>query len=365
MMEMLEEKRQSSDEVDVQEALDQILSILKTSISEPVIAVYKTKLNATLDLEAIRGILETTQPDLDTKNLTQKTAVEQLDLDAWLNLILQRWDLFDPILKNMGKNAVEKLCETHNDRMDDVQVSTRDARNVAVLAHEMLLEFYCKPQAEAVGVIRDKLTSLAQLEDSPVVQATATPLPSLNGHAEKVEKNGHRSGIQDKPETPASTNGNHKHESIPVSSNGNGSHAKAAALPETEILKDQPTPKPAPRIDKSRTRRVAPPPPNSTLQLEIVKQQGVAFSQKIDLTKPSVLVGRSLMADIEISDARVSRVHLLIAGTLESGIKVTDLHSANGTFIDGIPLVPNSPTEWDIGQMVTIGETMLVLRHTV
>ncbi len=355
-MEMIEEKHQSSDEVDVQESLDQILGILKKSISEPVIAVYKTKLNATLDLEVIRGILETTQPDLDTKNLTPKTAIEQLDLDAWLNLILQRWDLFDPILKNMGKNAVEKLRETHIDRIDDVQVSTRDARNTAVLAHEMLLEFYCKPQAEVVSVIRDQLTALVQLEDLPVVQATATPAPSLNGHW---------SGVQEKPETLPSTNGNHKDEPVLLTSNGNGSHAKAEALPQTEILKDQNAPKSAPRIDKSRTHRVAPPPPNSTLQLEIIKQQGIVSSEKIDLTKPSVLVGRSLMADIEISDALVSRVHLLIAGTLETGIKVTDLHSANGTFIDGIPLIPNSPTEWDIGQMVTIGETLLVLRHTV
>lgn len=364
-MEMLKEKPQSSDEVDVQEALDQVLDILKKSISEPVIAVYKTKLNATLDLAAIRGILATTQPDLDTTALTEKTAVEQLDLDAWLNLILQRWEIFDPILKNMGKNAVEKLQEIHIDRLDDVQVSTRNARNAAILAHEMLVEFYCRPQAEKVAVIRDQLTALAQAEDVPVVQSSAKPVVPSVSHPEK--SNGHWTGIQDKTPLSPSTNGNgnHKHEPVILSTNGNGNHAKAEALPETEILKEASAAKPVGRIDKSKTHRVSPPSPNSVLQLEIVKQQGEALAQKIDLNKPSVLVGRSLMADIEISDPRVSRVHLLIAGTLESGIKVTDLHSANGTFIDGIPLIPNSPTEWEVGQMVTIGETMLILRHTI
>lgn len=366
-MEMIAEKHHSSDEIDVQEALDQVLDMLKRGIIEPVIAVYKTKLNATLDLAAIRGILATTQPDLDTTALTEKTAVEQLDLDAWLNLILQRWEMFDPILKNMGKNAVEKLQETHLKRLDDVQVSTRDARNAAILAHEMLVEFYCRPQAEKVAVIRDKLTALAQAEDVPVVQSSAKPVVPSISHPEK--SNGHWTGIQDKaplsPSTNGNGNGNHKHEPVILSTNGNGNHAKAENLPETEILKDVDAPKPAVRIDKSRTRRVAPPSPNSVLQLEIVKQHGEALAQRIDLSKPSVLVGRSLMADIEINDPRVSRVHLLIAGTLESGIKVTDLHSANGTFIDGIPLIPNSPTEWEVGQMVTIGETMLILRHTI
>ncbi|MCA0458256.1 MAG: FHA domain-containing protein [Chloroflexi bacterium] len=370
MMEMLEENIQSSDEVDVHAALDEVLSLLKKGISEPVIAVYKNKLNATLDLQAIRGILETTQPDLDTKRLTEKTAVEQLDLDAWLNLILQRWDIFDPILKSMGKDAVEKLRDIHLERLDDGQLSTREARNTAILAHEMLSQFYCKPQADRVAVIRDQLTALAQAEDVPVVEASAKPAvpPSTPAHPTPEKANGHWAGVGEKAAPAPSTNGNHKHEPVTVSSNsnGNGTHAKAESLPQTEILsKDGVEAKPAPRIDKSRTHRVAPPSPNSVLQVEIVKQRGDASAQRIDLSKPSVLVGRSLMADIEVSDPRVSRVHLLIAGTPESGIKVTDLHSANGTFMDGIPLIPNSPTEWDIGQMVTIGETLLILRHTI
>ncbi len=116
------------------------------------------------------------------------------------------------------------------------------------------------------------------------------------------------------------------------------------------------------RMDKNQTRRISPPSSNSVLLVEIVAR-GMVSSQKMGLDKTSMFVGRSAMADIEINDPLASRIHLVIAGTRESGIKITDLRSANGTTIDGVSLEPNVPTDWNIGQIVTVGETLLILRY--
>ena len=45
-------------------------------------------------------------------------------------------------------------------------------------------------------------------------------------------------------------------------------------------------------------------------------------------------IGRTAPADIILSDARVSRTHCLIE-LADDRLKVSDLNSTNGTFIDG------------------------------
>lgn len=333
---------------DVDLLVDRVFLILKKCLSEPVISVYQTKLNASLDIHAVRAILHQTQPGLDTSHFDQKTMVEHLDLHAWISLILQRWDLFEPILKNAGRDAIERLQAIYLERLADKAVSAQDALYAAVSAHEMLAELYCKSQAAEVALIRDQLLLTNQ---------KGAKVPGAQKDTTAKE---HGSDTLETPiakHSPGAVNGH------APSTNGHGVHP----LPELLAAKAETGEKPQPvvRLDKSRTRRIAPPTPNTALQVEIVKRHGDASSQKIDLSKPSVLVGRSLMADIEVSDPRVSRVHLLIAGSLESGIKVTDLHSANGTYLDGMPLPPNCATVWEVGQSITIGETLLILRQTI
>jgi hypothetical protein len=118
------------------------------------------------------------------------------------------------------------------------------------------------------------------------------------------------------------------------------------------------------RIDRNRTKQIKPPADLLFLKLEIVEKSGVASAQTIDLKKPSLIIGRSQMADVELSDPLVSRIHLLVTGTTPYNIKVTDLNSSNGTHLEGAALKPNESVYWDVGKPIVIGETWMILRQT-
>jgi len=67
-------------------------------------------------------------------------------------------------------------------------------------------------------------------------------------------------------------------------------------------------------------------------------------------------VGRTAPADIVLADSEVSRTHCRLA--LENGIlMVTDLHSTNGTFIDGIRI--SDPTPIPVGAILRVGRQSL------
>jgi len=100
------------------------------------------------------------------------------------------------------------------------------------------------------------------------------------------------------------------------------------------------------------------------LRLEIVEKNGAASAQTIDLKKPNMIIGRSQMADVELNDPLVSRIHLLISGTTPFNVKVTDLNSTNGTHLDGTTLKPNEAVYWDVGKPLVVGETWMILRQT-
>ncbi len=331
MMEMVEE-RQELDENEIHARVERILHIVQESISAPVIQVYKEKLNATLDLKALRGILDAVDPELPKDALDESALIEQLDLNAWLSLILGRWGLFEPILKNTGRSGVQILKNVYSEYANEIQiVSVRDARNVALSAYELLTEFHCKDAANKVASIRDEILGLTQSSETQTME-------SLKGNAPEI------------PTMPAINNkwlGVHKTSEQPVVNTNNHDGKNSA-----------------PRIDPKRTKLVKPPSDYAFLKLEIVEKNGAAFAQTIDIKKPSLIIGRSQVADIELSDPLVSRVHLMITGTTPIDIKVTDLNSSNGTCLDGIPLKPNESVYWDVGKPLVIGETWMILRQT-
>jgi len=165
MMEIIEERQQLSNN-DIHARVDRVLNILHDEISTSVIAVYKEKLNATLDLNALRRMLEAIAPELPKDGLDDNALLEQLDLNAWLSLILGRWALFEPILKNTGRNAVQTLKDVYTGWASDNKfISLRDARNVALSAYDLLTEFGLKESAKKVGDIRDELEELIKKED--------------------------------------------------------------------------------------------------------------------------------------------------------------------------------------------------------
>ena len=79
MMEMIEERQDLSNN-DIHSRVDRVLQILQEEISAPVIAVYKEKLNATLDLNSLRGMLEAIAPELPKDGFDDTELREHLDL---------------------------------------------------------------------------------------------------------------------------------------------------------------------------------------------------------------------------------------------------------------------------------------------
>lgn len=331
MMEMVEEKKELN-ENEIHARVERILHIVQESISAPVIQVYKEKLNATLDLKALRGILDAVDPELPKDALDESALIEQLDLNAWLSLILGRWGLFDPILKNTGRNGVQILKNVYSQYANEIQiVSVRDARNVALSAYELLTEFGCKDAANTVAIIRDEVLGLTQSQETQTMESLKDDVPEIHT---MPALNNKWLGVHSTSEQPIVSTNNHD------AKNG------------------------APRIDHKRTKLVKPPGDYAFLKLEIVEKNGAAFAQTIDIKKPSLIIGRSQVADIELNDPLVSRVHLMITGTTPVDIKVTDLNSSNGSCLDGIPLKPNESVYWDVGKPLVIGETWMILRQT-
>jgi hypothetical protein len=86
--------------------------------------------------------------------------------------------------------------------------------------------------------------------------------------------------------------------------------------------------------------------------------------QRLPLQQGDLIIGRSLnRCDLVIEGPRISRVHVRVSRTVDKGITLTDLYSANGTLFDGQHLEAGVPVIWLINQTATIGEVRLTLRY--
>lgn len=82
------------------------------------------------------------------------------------------------------------------------------------------------------------------------------------------------------------------------------------------------------------------------------------------LPTEQLLVGRSQnRCQLVITDPRISRIHLRIIRSPDLGVTITDMHSANGSYLDGHPLPPGLAITWLIDQTAAIGSTQLTLRY--
>ncbi len=75
-----------------------------------------------------------------------------------------------------------------------------------------------------------------------------------------------------------------------------------------------------------------------------------------------VTVGRGADCHVRIDDAKVSRCHVRLA--MGPVVRLVDAGSANGTFLGGRRLDPEAPVDLALGDMVTLGTTVLVLQQT-
>ena len=85
---------------------------------------------------------------------------------------------------------------------------------------------------------------------------------------------------------------------------------------------------------------------------------GEAAGKKFTVKEGGLRLGRSSSNDIHINDGELSRNHCLFETSGETGIRVIDLASANGTIVNGVELGAE-PRELKSGDIVEVGSTVI------
>jgi pSer/pThr/pTyr-binding forkhead associated (FHA) protein len=97
------------------------------------------------------------------------------------------------------------------------------------------------------------------------------------------------------------------------------------------------------------------------LQITSGPQEGA----EIALLTPIVKIGRATRNatwDISLQDRAISRPHCELCLQQDGSWTLTDLASANGTILNGLPLVANEPKPLNDGFVIALGETKMLFR---
>jgi pSer/pThr/pTyr-binding forkhead associated (FHA) protein len=97
----------------------------------------------------------------------------------------------------------------------------------------------------------------------------------------------------------------------------------------------------------------------ASMRARLVCEDCDAVRREIVMDRLPVIVGRSVDADVHLSDHCVSRRHCLIDG-IEGTLVVRDLGSRNGTFVNGLGITEASMAP---GDKLTIGRTSYVVDY--
>jgi pSer/pThr/pTyr-binding forkhead associated (FHA) protein len=92
---------------------------------------------------------------------------------------------------------------------------------------------------------------------------------------------------------------------------------------------------------------------------QLVMQEGPKPGQVFDLIGGALTLGRDELADIVIVDPEVSRQHLQLMET-DTGYRLQDLGSTNGTFVNGRRLSAE-PVDLEPGQEIMLGSSIVLL----
>lgn len=93
-------------------------------------------------------------------------------------------------------------------------------------------------------------------------------------------------------------------------------------------------------------------------RLELLVTNGSLEGRRFEVREGGVRLGRSSSNDIHIPDEELSRNHCLFEPVGETGVRVTDLASANGTLVNGKPL-GSDPRDLAAGDSIEVGGTVL------
>lgn len=98
--------------------------------------------------------------------------------------------------------------------------------------------------------------------------------------------------------------------------------------------------------------------------MQLIVQSGPDAGKNFDVSAPLVVAGRQVGCDILLNDTQVSRRHAQFenrSGTMF----VTDLGSANGSFVNGQRLAPSTPTPLKSGDSVKLGDTNMLAQDNI
>jgi len=93
---------------------------------------------------------------------------------------------------------------------------------------------------------------------------------------------------------------------------------------------------------------------------ELLVTNGELEGRRFPVPEGGLRLGRSSSNDIHVPDEKLSRNHCLFEPVGESGIRVTDLASANGTLVNGRMLAAD-PALLRVGDRIEVGEIVLTV----
>jgi hypothetical protein len=88
---------------------------------------------------------------------------------------------------------------------------------------------------------------------------------------------------------------------------------------------------------------------------------GPQTGEEVPIRQPVVTVGKGKQNDVVLADDSVSTTHARIE-YWEGAWRITDLNSANGTYVESVRLAPEVPTPLPYGSTVRFGGTRMHFR---
>ena len=93
---------------------------------------------------------------------------------------------------------------------------------------------------------------------------------------------------------------------------------------------------------------------------ELMVMSGELSGKRFPVPETGLRLGRSSSNDLHLPDEELSRNHCLFEADGEDGIRVLDLASANGTFVNGEPLGATA-RKLSVGDRIEVGSSLLVV----
>jgi HEPN superfamily Swt1-like protein/FHA domain-containing protein len=305
----------------VQVWMGELFQVSRDGLMEYVIKYYKRTYQQNY-MQAIAKDLKECPMNLKPEMfVNEKALISAVDLYCVLKLMIEHWDrLFQgtKLRKIPGREYAQNLKRIRNAWAHQQPVSIDDA----CLGAEAALQLLSKLPESQKFIQRIDLISQALSGD-----ITSESESSIVLEIEKMNEK-------------------------PIENNLLPASKIAAAKVDFQIFDSD-----------SQTDLIEPLQEAGQFYIEVVHGSGQTRCEPVHIESNRLVIGRGVHSNIQISDPRISRAHLMLTPNGSDGLKIVDLHSANGTKLEGQPIKPNECVHWMTGMSVMIGGTWLILRR--